>query len=212
MTRYIFTPSILRRIMVLTVGLVLTLIGALIWSWQILPRAGPEWRGIKVGESTSRDVVALLGEPDHIERHLFDMDYLYSGGAPDPWLYRIVISQDIVQVVEENTLQQSDNVLLTDLIDKFGQPSLIEWSKKYADRNVIVYPRIGILAEVVALPLPEAYMTTIIYFRPRTDLRVTVDFFDWLSDDDPFPTSDIVARKDPWFGTSGDCRIRCNDQ
>ncbi len=138
--------------------------------------------------------------------------YLYREGANANRAHRVVVSRNVVQLIEIVGFQNSEPVLLDDLVQQYGPPTMVEWSRESPSSVVIVYPHIGVLANVASLPYDEAQVTSLVYFVPRTRLRVMVDFARWLSPTDPFPNSDGVGPKDPWFDTSKDCRYVCNEQ
>lgn len=192
--------------LVLLIGLLIISGGFIVWSRQIQPGTGPTWRNITIGKSTSEDVISILGEPNKTEQFLLDTTYFYQESRYISWAHRIVMRQNTVWLIEENTLQYSHKVLLSGLVHRYGLPNLVAWSWEGAGNRIVAYPEIGVLADVIALPFDEAYITKIIYFQPRTALRVYSDFSNSLSFTDPFPDSDILGSKDPWFGTSEDGR------
>jgi len=200
------TSRIYKAILTIVVGLLAASAGILGWAQQIKPGIGPAWRNIVIGKSSSEDVISILGEPNKTERFLFDTTYLYQESRYITWSHRIVIQQNTVRLIEENTLQYSRKVLLADLVHQYGPAYIVTWSREGAGNRIVAYPELGILADVLALPFEEAYVTKIIYFQPRTALRMYADFAGLISLTDPFPASDIRGPKDPWFGTSSDSR------
>lgn len=162
---------------------------------------GPTWRGITVGQSTVDDVVTTLGVPTSVEQGLGQTVYLYQEGRFDWGMHHIVIRGGVVEHIEEDVLAYSHDIGLTQLIDQYGMPDHVMWSQEGPELRIVVFLEKGVFVSVTALPLDEAQVTRVFYYRPRSLVRLLVDFRGEMSPVDPFPNSDIVGPRDPWFET-----------
>lgn len=194
------------RIVPIVLSLILLIVGLVAWRSQIIAQSGPVWRQIVVGVSTKENVFEQLGKPDETVNKLTVTEYHYwdEDLALDP--HRIIVSGNVVEQIVVNPLQFDERILLEEVTEEYGVPSAVTWSRTSPLLRVIAYPRLGVSMDVVPLPIDKAYVTRIIYFLPRTRLRYYVDFRNRISHTDPFPDSDIVGSKDPWFGTSEEAR------
>jgi len=164
---------------------------------------GPTWREITVGKSTADDVVAALGMPTSVERRsLGQIAYLFQDGDFDWAMHRVIIRGGIVQRVEEDVLAYPYDVSLSEIIDQYGTPDYVLWSKEGPELRIAVFLKDGVLVSATALPANESQATRIFYFRPRSIIRLLVDFRDEISIVNPFPSSDVVGPRDPWSETS----------
>lgn len=203
MTRYWRSlTSSPRWILVVIVFVILLTLCSWIWKAQLISDVGPTWRRITVGQSTVNDVIAILGEPSSVESGWGQIVYVYQEGRFEWGMHRIVIRGGVVQGIEEDVLAYSYDIRLTQLIDQYGKPDYVMWSRDGPDQRIAVFVQDGVLVSATALPLNEAQVTRAFYYRPRSLVRLLVDFRAEISITNPFPNSDVVGPRDPWFDTS----------
>jgi hypothetical protein len=200
----------IRALWVITVSVVVALLLAIIWQRQLTARHGPTWRGLVVGTSTEQDVVKVLGQPEDIDSVPFGAIYLFQESRNLYSAHRVKIISNVVQSIEETTYIYQPPMLLPDLVAVYGTPNFVDWSPDSLSGRAVVYEPLGIIVTVMVGPYKEAQVTRILYYVPRSRLRLYVDFPDQLRPIDPFPNSDVIGPKDPWFGTSDECRPACN--
>ena len=75
----------------------------------------------------------------------------------------------------------------------------VTWSKEGPGLRIAFFLDDGVFASATFLPLDEAQVTRVLYYQPRSLARLLVDFKGEISLVDPFPDSDVVGPKDPWF-------------
>lgn len=192
--------SLIILILILLIGV------GVAWRSQIIAQSGPVWRQIVVGVSTKEIVFEQLGKPDETVNRFMATEYHYWDTTSTLAPHRIIVSKNEVEQIVVNPLQFDERILLGEIIEVYGEPRTVNWSRTSPGHRAIAYPEMGVFIDVVALPIEEAIVTRIIYFLPRTRLRYYVDFRNRISHTDPFPDSDIVGSKDPWFGTSEEAR------
>jgi hypothetical protein len=122
----------------------------------------------------------------------------------------IVIIFGVVRRIEESPMQYSEGLKLNDLIEKYGLPDLVEWSFEGPGRRTVVFSRYGVIANVTAAKKDEAMVSKVIYYKTSHPLLLLIRFANVMSPIDPYPDSDIIGPKDPWFGTSKACRADCD--
>jgi hypothetical protein len=170
-----------------------------IWKAQMISGVGASWRGITTGQSTASDVIAVLGVPTAIEDKSGRIVYLYQEGQYEWAIHRIVIKDDVVELVEEDVLAYSYDMDLVDLVDQYGSPDHIVWSKEGPGLRAAVYVDEGIFAHVIVRSSSRDQVARILYFEPRSLPRLLVDFRDEISLCNPFPDSDVIGPRDPWL-------------
>ncbi len=177
---------------------------------ELVPAKGPEWRGVVVGVSTEQDVVATLGNPTAIRRGLFGTTLIYE----EPRVVRreqlVVLRFGVVQEIREDTLAYRDEPTLLWLLEKYGSPDLVEWSTDNPGSRSLVFAGQGVIADVHAAPLAEATATRIIYTKPLLPVLAQIRYPWMFLPVDLFWDIDVVGPKDPWFGTSDQCRWVCD--
>lgn len=198
-TLILFIATILAALMVI--------IGWLFLS-EIIATEGPVWRGITIGLSTKEEALKVLGQPSSIKKGIIATTYIYREEGVIKGTHYVVVRYGVVQEVEEDTLVYPDYIKLQSMIDKYGLPLMVEWSLEGPGRRTVIFKN-GVLANVVASPLDDAVITKIIYHRPMPTILLQLKYMRIFSSMDPFPKSDIVGKKDPWFGTSNSCRGGC---
>jgi hypothetical protein len=172
-----------------------------VWRAQMISDVGPTWRGITVGQSAIDDVTTTLDAPTHIEHKLRRMIYSYQEGRFEWGMHRIVIRDGVVEYIEEDALAYSYDIGLTQLIDQYGIPDHVMWSREGPELRIVIFLNHGVFVSTTAIPLDEARVTRIFYYQPRSLVRLLVDFSEEISPVNPFPRSDIVGPRDPWFET-----------
>jgi hypothetical protein len=178
------------------------------WSWRVQrvnDDVGPTWRGLTVGQSTDDEVISALGSPTSVEQGLSGQkSYLYQEGRSKWNMHRIVTQNGVVEYIREDALAYADKVKLAKFIDQYGKPDQVLWSREGPERRDVIFLKKGIFVVATASSLNEAQVGRVFYYRPRSLDRLLVDFASEISPDDPFPDSDILGPKDPWFGTEPD--------
>lgn len=187
---------------------VLTIIAGWLFLSELMPSEGPVWRGIIIGLSTKEDVVRALGQPSSIKKGIITTTFVYHEEGIVKETQYVVIRYGIVQEVEENTLVYSDYIKLKSLVEKYGSPRMVEWSLEGPDRRTVVFNN-EVMANVVVSHFDDAVITKIIYHRPMPLILLRLKYMRIFLSVDPFPNSDIVGAKDPWFNTSNSCRDSC---
>jgi hypothetical protein len=162
---------------------------------------GPTWRGITVGKSMVDDVISALGVPASVEQELCQVVFLYREDPFEWGEHHIVIHNEVVERIEEDILAYSYDVSLTQFIDQYGTPDAVMWSREGPELRVAIFLNEGIFVSATARSLNKAQATRAFYYRPRSLLRLLVDFRDEISPSVPFPDSDVVGPRDPWFET-----------
>lgn len=160
---------------------------------------GPTWRGITVGRSTADDVVAVLGAPTSVEREAEQTTYLYREGRLGE--HRIVLHDDVVEYIVEDALAYPHDTFLRQLVDRYSVPDHVTWSGRTPSDRIAIFLDDGVFAAARLLPVDEAIVGYMFYFRPRSLARLLVDFKDEISLVNPFPDSDVIGSRDPWFDT-----------
>ena len=116
-------------------------------------------------------------------------------------MHRIVIRNRLVEQIEEDVSAYPNGIPLKQLVDQYGKPDLVTWSTERESARVAIFPNKGIYISATAISLNEADVIRVVYYRPRSLIRLLVDFKDEISIADPYPDSDVIGRRDPWFGT-----------
>lgn len=118
-------PDLRRRIR-LSFWLLLLLVAIIGWRVFIvrLPIEGPSWYGLTVGQSTTEDVIAVLGEPAWIRvRLVTGTVYHYEEWIDDNWGHPIIYFRNN-QVIRIRVRSIQDTTVWT-FVDQYGKPDLI---------------------------------------------------------------------------------------
>jgi hypothetical protein len=186
-----------KRTRVILLFLAIVVLG--LW-WIVSPRGtGPSWNNITVGRSTLAEVSQELGVPSRTEKHGLDTIFYYHDGPYDWAAHEISFRGNTVRLIREDmAVYDPRRILLSDFINRYGNPENVFWSKYGPDSRVLVFQDRGVLLEAMALPLDEAYIVQALYFRPCSSACVLIRFYDKLSPIDPFPNDDVGGERDPW--------------
>lgn len=184
---------------------VIVLAASCLWIWrsQITSNCGPTWRGITVGQSTSDDVIATLGTPTSIEQKAGRTEYLYQEGRFKWGAHRVIFRNGVVeQIIEHMSAYSPKKVGVLQFIDLYGAPDYVMWSQEGQQFRTAIFLEEGIFVTATAVPLDETKVTKAYYYRPRSLIRLLVDFRGEISSVEPDPSSDIIGKpRDPWFDT-----------
>jgi hypothetical protein len=173
------------------------------WRMMTVSDVGPTWRGITVGQSTADDVVAKLGTPTSIEQRSGQTVYSYQEGRFDYNMHHIIIRDGVIEYIEEDALAYSYNIRLAQLVSEYGTPDCVLWSKESPGDRIAVFLGKGIFVRATFFSsLNKAQVIRIVYYRPCSIVRLLLDFGDMISVVNPFPDSDVIGPRDPWFKTS----------
>lgn len=176
--------------------------------WMRMVRPGPTWNGLTVGESTSADVVTVWGTPTSIESAREIVTYTYQTGKTVWKQHQIVLDQNIVEFMVEDTLDYLPRtVMLTDFIAQYGKPDSIQRAKEDGYRIVIFLDN-GILAySTDDWAIEQVSVRKVYYYRPRLLPSVLRDFSRYIYRGPSPICSEGGCRyygpRDAWYGWFG---------
>lgn len=188
--------KLLLGLSILVVGITVLLMLCNVDGDRLDNSAQLKWREITPGLTTEQEVKQLLGDPDlvgslnlegisepgqflqqvrvylcgqrsHVYRYLGLIVYLRSGK---------------VWSLKTGYLALQENLSVADLVERYGKPEFVTWSRRSSSNNVVIYPEQGFLAEVRGTPyMEEAVVREIVYFPPMALDRVKQEFWDEMS-------------------------------
>lgn len=131
----------------------------------------PSWRGLTIGNSAEDEVKALMGEPLRwSELPWGHIVYRYPNDEGSVNLPHLIVIDPacncVVKILEDVPLY---SVMLTDIIDEYGEPETIMSYENDFKRGLFIYATQGIavLAQTQK-DLAEAIVYEIRYFPPMT--------------------------------------------
>jgi len=151
------------------------------------PQDGPNWLGIKIGNSTLADLTELVDvlSDTYIwsERDNFDDRFLIEDNNALYSIIRYCTVDDVIQAlkVSYNHSRLDQKSYLIELVEKFGIPDAVTWTSDPSGRIVIWFED-GIAATVLVLPDEEGYL-------PSFGMVTSLTFF---------PYQDVDGYEDRW--------------
>jgi hypothetical protein len=200
------------NIITITLLGVITIALAIFYSVDLIPVTSLTWRGIGIGRSSKDDVIGILGNPSHLEYGILTTKFIYEERGLVTGFHHVILRFGVVQQIVEDRLVYpfSEDLRLTTLVQEYGPPARVEWSRDGPHLRTVFFSNVGIIAIVNAAPLEDAVVTKVVYHKPFPPPVLRVKLHEYIPIIDPFPDSDIIGPKDPWFGTSNICRTRCD--
>ncbi|MEM7033389.1 MAG: hypothetical protein AAF629_27805 [Chloroflexota bacterium] len=210
------------RFSIITVLFVITLLllGAIyLRAINVNHSLAPAWRGIVPGQTTMKEVVNQLGEPQvtttckgqYKDRGDFIAQLNYyntcltssrthyfheklasniAGGT-----HEIFYNWNTVSVIVENWFAYSrdDRMTVEDFVAKNGQPEMVTWSGRIVPTNVLLYCDKGLIIHAVKIEI-----THILYFPPVKLEQCLKTFKAEIALDNPYQDSGLIVSQDPW--------------
>ncbi len=172
---------------------------------------GPTWNGLTVGKSTDVDVVAKWGAPTSIEEAGEIITYTYQVGEWNWQQHQVIIDQDIVEfMIEDTSAYPPNTVMLTDLIAQYGKPNSVQWAGGIdnIDDKIVIFLDEGIFARSTNEEnIKEVSVQAVYYYRPRLLHAVLRDFSQYIyRGQSPICSGGecwYYGLRDPWYGFFG---------